>query len=142
MWETRVWSLGREDPLEKEMATHSSILAWKSHGWRSMVGYCPWGRRELDTTERLHFHFEWPSGVLYLLQFKFNFAIRAHDLSHSHLQVLFFWLYRASPSLPANNVINQILVLTIWWCPCVGSSLVLLEEGVCYVQCVLLTKLF
>ena len=29
MWETRVPSLGREDPLEKEMATHSSILAWK-----------------------------------------------------------------------------------------------------------------
>ena len=29
MWETRVWSLCREDPLEKEMATHSSTLAWK-----------------------------------------------------------------------------------------------------------------
>ena len=29
MWETRVWSLGGEDPLEKEMATHSSTLAWK-----------------------------------------------------------------------------------------------------------------
>ena len=29
MWETRVWSLGREDPLEKEMATHSSTLPWK-----------------------------------------------------------------------------------------------------------------
>ena len=29
MWETRVQSLGREDPLEKEMATHSSILAWR-----------------------------------------------------------------------------------------------------------------
>ena len=29
MWETRVQSLGWEDPLEKEMATHSNILAWK-----------------------------------------------------------------------------------------------------------------
>ena len=29
MWETRVWSLGREDPLEKEMATHPSALAWR-----------------------------------------------------------------------------------------------------------------
>ena len=29
MWETQVRSLGREDPLEKKMATHSSILAWK-----------------------------------------------------------------------------------------------------------------
>ena len=32
MWETRVRSLGREDPLEKEMATHSSVLAWRISG--------------------------------------------------------------------------------------------------------------
>jgi len=51
-------------------------------------------------------------------------------------------LYRASPSLAAKNIINLISVLTIWWCPCVESSLVLLEEGVCYDQCVLLAKLF
>ena len=38
MWETRVRSLGWEDPLEKGMATHSSILAWKIHGQRSLVG--------------------------------------------------------------------------------------------------------
>ena len=42
----------------------------------------------------------------------------------------FCWLYRASPSLAAKNIINLISVLTIWWCPCVDSSLVLLEEGV------------
>ena len=41
MWETRVRSLGWKDPLEKEMATHSSTLAWKSHGWRSVVSYSP-----------------------------------------------------------------------------------------------------
>ena len=52
MQETWVQSLGQEDPLEKEMATHSSILAWKIP-W--MVGYSPWGRKESDTTERLHF---------------------------------------------------------------------------------------
>ena len=57
MWETQVQSLSQEDPLEKEMATHSSTLAWKSHGQRSLVGYSPWGRKELDTTERLHFPF-------------------------------------------------------------------------------------
>ena len=39
------------------MAPHSSTLAWKSHGQRSLVGYNPWGCEELDTTERLHFHF-------------------------------------------------------------------------------------
>ena len=39
------------------MATHSSTLAWKIHGWRSLVDCSPWGREELDTTERLDFHF-------------------------------------------------------------------------------------
>ena len=39
------------------MAPHSSPLAWKSHGWRSLVGCSPWGRTEPDMTERLHFHF-------------------------------------------------------------------------------------
>ena len=53
----------------------------------------------------------------------------------------FCWLYRASPSLAAKNIISLISVLTIWWCPCVQLSLVLLEEGVCYDQCVLLAKL-
>ena len=37
--------------LEKGMATHSSILAWRIHGLRSLVGYSPWGRIELDTTK-------------------------------------------------------------------------------------------
>ena len=36
------------------MLTHSSILAWKSHGQKSLVGYSPWGHKELDTTERLN----------------------------------------------------------------------------------------
>ena len=31
------------------------FLPGKSHGWSSLVGYCPWGRKELDTTERLHY---------------------------------------------------------------------------------------
>ena len=101
-WESRVRSLGRDDPLEKEMATHYSIRAWRIpwmeepgglqsmgsqrvrhdwatslslltfmhwrrkwqptpvflpgefHGWRSLVGYSPWGHKESDTTERLH----------------------------------------------------------------------------------------
>ena len=50
MQETRVQSLGWEDPREEEMATHPSSLAWKIHGQRSLGGYSPWGRRESDTT--------------------------------------------------------------------------------------------
>ena len=53
----------------------------------------------------------------------------------------FCCLYRASPSLAAKNIINLILVLTIWWCPRLESPLVLLAEGVCYDQCVFLAKL-
>ena len=56
-------------------------------------------------------------------------------------QSCFFWLYRTCPSLAAENIISLILVLTMWWCPCVESSLVLLE-GVCYDQCVLFAKLY
>ena len=54
--ETWIQSLGWEDPLEKEMATHTSILAWekKSHGQRSLAGYSPWGCKESDTTEQLN----------------------------------------------------------------------------------------
>ena len=46
---TWVQSLGQEDPLEKEMATHSSILAWRIP-W---TGYSPWGCKESDTAEQL-----------------------------------------------------------------------------------------
>ena len=56
MQETQAWSLGGEDPLEEEMATPSSILAYgnplqysclkNSMGKKSLVGYSPWGRKE------------------------------------------------------------------------------------------------
>ena len=60
MWETWVKSLGWEDLLEEEMATHSSILAWKIP-WTEEPGrlHSPWGRKESDMTERLHFHFSY-----------------------------------------------------------------------------------
>ena len=47
MWETWVRSLSWEDTLEKEMATHSSIPAWKIHGQKSLAG----GRKGADMTE-------------------------------------------------------------------------------------------
>ena len=55
VWETTVQSLGREDPLEKEMSTTPVLLPGKFYGWRSLVRNSPWGHKELDTTERLHF---------------------------------------------------------------------------------------
>ena len=51
MWETRVWFLGREDPLENELSTHSSILACRIPWTEELCG--SWGHKESDTTERL-----------------------------------------------------------------------------------------
>ena len=56
MWNTWVRSLGREDPLEKEMATHSSILAWRIPWTEEFGGLQSTGRKESGTTKQLHFH--------------------------------------------------------------------------------------
>ena len=56
--ETRDQSLGYKDPLEKEMATHSSVLAWEMP-WTEEPGGLP-SMESLDMTERLHFHFSLP----------------------------------------------------------------------------------
>ena len=50
VWETWVQFLGWEDPLEKGIAIHSSILAWK-------ILCSPWGCKESDTTEQLSLYF-------------------------------------------------------------------------------------
>ena len=57
MQEMWVRSLGREDPLEMEMESTPVLLPGKAHGQRSLVGYSPWGHKELDMTERLHFSY-------------------------------------------------------------------------------------
>ena len=60
MQETWVQSLGQEDPLEKETATHSSVLAWEFQGQRSLASYSPWGREE---TWLSNFHFTLVSSI-------------------------------------------------------------------------------
>ena len=57
MRETRVWSLGREDPLEKAMAIHSSTLAWKIPWTEEPDRLQSMGSQRVHTTEWLHFHF-------------------------------------------------------------------------------------
>ena len=59
--ETWVQALGQEDPLEKGMATHPSILVCKIHGQRSPVGYSPRGHKESALTEQLI----WETKILY-----------------------------------------------------------------------------
>ena len=48
MQKTWVWYLDGEDPLEKGMATHSSVLAWRIPGQRNLAGYSPWGWKESE----------------------------------------------------------------------------------------------
>ena len=55
MQKTWVRSLGQEDPLEKGIATHFSMLAWRIPIDRSLAGHGPWGSKESDTTEWLFF---------------------------------------------------------------------------------------
>ena len=86
---------------------------------------------------------EWSSGYPYFLQFKSEFGNKEFMVwATVSSQSCFCWLYRASPSFATKTIILLISVLTIWWCPFVESSLVLLEEGVCYDQCILLAKLY
>ena len=59
MQEIRVWSLGWEDPLEKGMTTHSSILVWRISWTKDLVGYSPWGHKESYLTEKITLSLSW-----------------------------------------------------------------------------------
>ena len=91
MWETLVQSLGWEDPLEKEMATHSSILAWRIP-WTEEPGglHSPQGLKESDTTELLHFHFL----LMYTITGPYDTHLFDHQISlkrrKCNLQIDFF----------------------------------------------------
>ena len=69
-----------------------------------------------------------------------NLAIRSSWSEPQSAPCLVFADHIVSPSLATKNIINLILELTTWWIPSVESSVLLLEEGVCYDQCVLLAK--
>ena len=65
------------------MATHSSTLAGEFHGRRSLVGYSPWGCKESETYERLHFHFQWL--LLLLSRSVVSDSVRPHGLQPTRL---------------------------------------------------------
>ena len=69
---------------------------------------------------------EWSSGFPYFLQFQSEFGNKFMIWAIVNSWSCFRWLYRAFPFLAATNIISLISVLTIWWCPCVESSLVFL----------------
>ena len=60
----QVWSMGQEDPMEEEMATHSRIFTWEIPWIEELVGYNPLGHKELDMTEHMHIR-EYSTSCLY-----------------------------------------------------------------------------
>ena len=80
---------------------------------------------------------EWPSSFLYFLQFKPEFGNKEFMIWASQLPVLFLLTVQSFSIFGRKEYNQSDSVLTIQWCPCVESSLVFLEEGVCYDQCVL-----
>ena len=75
MWENWVWSLGQEVPLEKEMASHTSTLAWKIP-WTEEPGKLQsMGCKESYTTEQFHFFIQ-VMGFSFLFSFFSVFCIR------------------------------------------------------------------
>ena len=77
MEEVQVPSLDLEDPLE--MVTHSSILAWKAHGQKSLVGYSPCGCKDSDTTE-------WLTLWTYIIDFLF---MTIHQYAYLQMEIKF-----------------------------------------------------
>ena len=58
-------------PWKRQWQPTPAFLPGKSHGQRSLVGYSPWGHKELDMTKRLHFHFQRDHGLWNSLSFAF-----------------------------------------------------------------------
>ena len=102
MRETRVWFLGWEDPLKKEMAIHSSTLAWK----------IPW----MEEPDRLQSMGSQRVGHDWVISLSLSLCNKQFMVWACQLPVCFCWVYRASPSSATKNIVNLILVLTIWWC--------------------------
>ena len=143
----RDWGQEEKGTTEDEMGGRLWVWVWVNSGswwWTGRPGVLQFKgsqRVRHDWATELNWT-EWSSGFLYFLRFQSEFGNKEFMIwATVSSQSCFCWLYRASPSLAAKNIINLILVLTIWWCSCVEQSLVLLEEGVCYYQWVLLAKL-
>ena len=97
MRETRLRSLSGEDPWRRKWHPTAVLLSGKSHGLKSLIGYSPWGCKELDMTERLHFTccakaYVWLGPIclfllLFLLPWETDLRKHWHDLSENVLPI-------------------------------------------------------
>ena len=110
---TWVWSLSGEDPLEKEMTTHSSILAGEFHGQRSLVGYSPWGGKRI--------RHNWATNTHTQLQNSLAFPSLPPAIGLFAENVLFFtilFLLRIylSRDIQKNYCLLKMLkIVPLWW---------------------------
>ena len=100
MQETWVWALGREDPRRRKWQPIPVLLSGKSHWQRSLVGCSPWGLKESDTTEQLHFYFTGNPDSCWCLTGS-NFALVWLSLWHPASQEAYKWL-QILPNLQEN----------------------------------------
>ena len=132
MKKTWVQSLGQEDPLEKEMGTRFSILAWESHGQMNLVGYNPWGRKRVwqdlsDQTTATNKK-RWPipaemwSNMSYVSSTKNGRRIQVeleqrslHNacLPHPFFKYMFIQLHKN----PIGSFVFGFLFQTLWYVP-------------------------
>ena len=122
------------------------IMSWTSihNSSGTLSDLVPWIYLSLPLYNHKGFGlgYTWSSGFPYFLQFKSEFCNKEFIIwATVNSWCCFCWLYRASPCLAENNIINMISLLIIWWCPRVQSSLVLLQEGVYCDHCILLEEL-
>ena len=107
-------------PLEKEMATHSSILAWRIP-WteRSLKGYSPWGHKESDTTEQLtHKHLIEEDHSIHP-SVQFSRSVMSNSLQHHELQ------HARPPRLSPTPGVHSDSRPSSQWChPAISSSVV------------------
>ena len=131
MWETQVWSLGREDPLEKEMATHSSLLAWRipwteepgglhstglqrvGHDWATSLSLSP-SKLNMDSTKFLsksHLYFFFAEIDKLILKFICKFKVHriTKTILKTNNKVGRFILFDFKAYYKATTI------KTVWW---------------------------
>ena len=138
----------RKPPLEKGMATHSSILAGKSPGQRTLVGYNPWGHKEADTTEQLIMHAPCPSRDEWMKKMSHTHThthtyihtythtythIHTHIYTHTHIHTythIHTHIHIHTRKYFSAIKKNEILLFSITWMNLEGIMLLSLKCGI------------